>query len=172
MDTSPKTISDAALAYAGTLVWDEAPPVPKTNISLIPYILTGPAKEFLPKSPAEFKHQVGLDAKVAVTSSLNLDLTVNPDFSQVEADQQVTNLDRYELFFPEKRQFFLENGDQINNFGYSDIRPFFSRRIGLGIPIEYGGRLSGKINRNWRMTVMDMQIASKVLLGFHNRTLP
>ena len=161
----PRQFPTAALAYTGTLVWDKPPPVPKTNISLIPYLLTGTAKEFLPKSPGEFKHQIGLDAKVAVTSSLNLDLTVNPDFSQVEADQQVTNLDRYELFFPEKRQFFLENGDQINNFGYSDIRPFFSRRIGLGIPIEYGGRLSGKINRNWRMTVMDMQTAKQDSIG-------
>ncbi|MEO8859813.1 MAG: DUF5916 domain-containing protein [Ginsengibacter sp.] len=161
----PRQFPTAALAYTGTLVWDKAPPVPKTNISLIPYLLTGPTKEFLPNSPREFKHQVGLDAKVAVTSSLNLDLTVNPDFSQVEADQQVTNLDRYELFFPEKRQFFLENGDQINNFGYADIRPLFSRRIGLGIPIEYGGRLSGKINRNWRMTVMDMQTAKQYSIG-------
>jgi len=161
----PRQFPTAALAYTGILVWDEPPPVPKANISLIPYLLTGSSKEFLPKLPGEFRHQIGLDAKVAVTSSLNLDLAVNPDFSQVEADQQVTNLDRYELFFPEKRQFFLENGDQINNFGYPDIRPFFSRRIGLGIPIEFGGRLSGKINRNWRMTVMDMQTAKQDSIG-------
>jgi hypothetical protein len=75
--------------------------------------------------------ELGLDVKVAVTSSLNLDLTLNPDFSQVDVDRQVTNLDRFELFFPERRQFFLENGDMFNNFGYSTIRPFFSRRIGL-----------------------------------------
>jgi Domain of unknown function (DUF5916)/Carbohydrate family 9 binding domain-like len=161
----PRQFPTAALAYTGTLVWDEPPPVPKTNISLTPYLLTGRTKNFFPKSPGEFKHQIGLDAKIAVTSSLNLDLTVNPDFSQVEADQQITNLNRYELFFPEKRQFFLENGDQINNFGYSDIRPFFSRRIGLGIPIEFGGRLSGKINRNWRMTVMDMQTSKQDSIG-------
>ena len=100
----------------------------------------------------------GLDAKVAVTSSLNLDLTVNPDFSQVDVDQQVTNLDRYELFFPEKRQFFLENGDQFTNFGYANIRPFFSRRIGLGgVPIRFGARLSGKLNKDWRIGIMDMQ---------------
>ena len=74
---------------------------------------------------------IGIDGKVALSSALNLDLTVNPDFSQVDVDQQVTNLSRYELFFPEKRQFFLENGDQFTNFGYSTIRPFFSRRIGL-----------------------------------------
>ncbi len=153
----PRQFPTAALAYTGSLIWDKPPPVQKANVSLIPYVLIGPSKGYIPPSAADFKHEVGLDAKIAVTSSLNLDLTVNPDFSQVEADQQVTNLDRYELFFPEKRQFFLENGDQINNFGYADIRPFFSRRIGLGIPIEFGGRLSGKVNRDWRINVMDMQ---------------
>lgn len=161
----PRQFPTAALAYNGSLVWDEPPPVPKINISLIPYLLAGVTKDFIPSSPGIFRHELGIDAKVGITSSLNLDLTVNPDFSQVEADQQVTNLNRYELFFPEKRQFFLENGDQINNFGYADIRPFFSRRIGLGIPIEYGGRLSGKINRNWRMTVMDMQTSKQDPVG-------
>lgn len=161
----PRQFPTASLAYTGTLIWDEPPPVPKANISIIPYLLTGRTKDFFPTTSGVFKHELGLDAKVAVTSSLNLDLTVNPDFSQVEADQEVTNLNRYELFFPEKRQFFLENGDQINNFGYADIRPFFSRRIGLGIPIEFGGRLSGKINRNWRMTVMDMQTSRVDSIG-------
>jgi len=88
---------------------------------------------------------------------LNLDLTVNPDFSQVDVDKQVTDLSRFELFYPEKRQFFLENGDHFTNFGYPSIRPFFSRRIGLGAPIRFGGRLSGKLDRNWRIGVMDMQ---------------
>jgi hypothetical protein len=88
---------------------------------------------------------------------MNLDLTINPDFSQVEVDRQVTNLDRYELFFPERRQFFLENADLFANFGYASIRPFFSRRIGLGVPIHFGTKLSGSLNRNWRIGVMDMQ---------------
>ncbi len=161
----PRQFPTAALAYTGSLVWDKPPSVQKGNVSLIPHLLTGVTKEDIPPSPSDFKHEVGLDAKVAVTSSLNLDLTVNPDFSQVEVDQQVTNLDRYELFFPERRQFFLENGDQINNFGYSDIRPFFSRRIGLGIPINYGGRLSGNLNKEWRMTVMDMETAKQNDIG-------
>ncbi len=88
---------------------------------------------------------VGGDAKVSITSSLNLDLTVNPDFSQIEVDKQVVDLSRFELFYPEKRQFFLENGDQFNNFGYADIRPFFSRRIGLGVPIEFGAQTEWQI---------------------------
>jgi hypothetical protein len=100
---------------------------------------------------------VGLDAKIALTSSLNLDLTVNPDFSQVEVDRQVTNLDRFELFFPERRQFFLENGDLFASFGYATIRPFFSRRIGLNAPIQVGARISGKINKDWRIGAMNMQ---------------
>jgi hypothetical protein len=153
----PRQFPTASLAYTGTLLWDEAPPVQGANISLIPYVLAGTSKGYAPFSPKTDRHEAGLDAKVGITSSLNLDLTVNPDFSQVEVDKQVTNLDRYELFFPERRQFFLENGDQLNNFGYPSIRPFFSRRIGLGVPIEFGGRLSGKLNRNWRITAMDMQ---------------
>ena len=106
------------------------------------------------------KKNLGVDAKVAITSSLNLDMTYNPDFSQVEVDRQVTNLDRFELFFPEKRQFFLENADIFGNVGYANIRPFFSRRIGLNAPIQFGARLSGKIDKNWRIGVMDMQTKS------------
>ena len=86
--------------------------------------------------------------KITFSTALNLDLTVHPDFSQVEVDQQVINLSRYELFFPEKRQFFLENGDLFGNFGYGDLQPFFSRRIGLTAPINAGARLSGKLTKN------------------------
>src|SRR5690606_16053424 len=103
------------------------------------------------------RSEIGVDAKISLTSSLNLDLTVNPDFSQVEVDRQVTNLDRFELFFPERRQFFLENGDLFAGFGYTTIRPFFSRRIGLNAPIKFGARLSGKINKDWRIGAMNMQ---------------
>jgi hypothetical protein len=74
---------------------------------------------------------------------------------------QQTNLNRFELFFPEKRQFFLENADLFANFGYANIRPFFSRRIGLGVPIQYGARLSGKLNKNWRIGMLDVQTAAQ-----------
>jgi hypothetical protein len=153
----PRQFPSASLAYTGTLVWDEPPPTPGTNVSVIPYVLGSSTRDFENGTPAEYKSEAGVDAKIAVTSSLNLDLTVNPDFSQVEVDRQVTNLDRFELFFPERRQFFLENGDLFANFGYPTIRPFFSRRIGLGVPIKYGARLSGKLNKNWRIGAMDMQ---------------
>jgi len=88
---------------------------------------------------------------------MNLDLTYNPDFSQAEVDQQVTNLDRFELFFPEKRQFFLENSDLFSGYGFSSITPFFSRRIGLDAPVLAGARLSGSLDRNWRLGLLDMQ---------------
>jgi len=154
----PRQFPTASLAYTGVLVWDQPPPVTGSNISIIPYGLAGFSKDYNTKSSSKIR-DVGADAKIAITSSLNLDLTVNPDFSQVEVDRQVTNLERFELFFPERRQFFLENGDLFANFGYATIRPFFSRRIGLNVPIQFGTRLSGKINKDWRIGLMDMQTA-------------
>lgn len=152
----PRQFPTSSLAHAGVLVWDEPPPLPGTNFSLIPYILGEIGKD-LGNNTDELK--IGGDLKFSLTSSLNLDLTVNPDFSQVEVDRQVTNLDRFELFFPEKRQFFLENADLFANFGFSTIRPFFSRRIGLGVPIRAGARVSGNLNEKWRLGLMDMQTA-------------
>jgi len=153
----PRQFPTASLAYTGLLIWDQPPPEAGTNVSIIPYVLSGVSKNHEAKTPTKYNNKIGLDAKIGVTSSLNLDLTLNPDFSQVEVDRQVTNLDRFELFFPERRQFFIENGDQFNNFGYSTIRPFFSRRIGLNAPIQFGARLSGKLNKDWRMGFMNMQ---------------
>jgi len=153
----PRQFPSASLAYTGTLVWDEPPPQAGGNVSVIPYVLGGVSKDYEKDTPTEYRREIGADVKIALTSSMNLDLTVNPDFSQVDVDRQVTNLERYELFFPERRQFFLENGDLFANFGYPTIRPFFSRRIGLGVPIKYGARLSGKLNKDWRIGAMDMQ---------------
>jgi hypothetical protein len=65
------------------------------------------------------------------------------------------------LYFPEKRQFFLENSDLFSNYGATNIRPFFSRRIGLDAPVNAGIRLSGKIGQDWRIGVMDMQTGSE-----------
>ena len=153
----PRQFPTASLAYTGILAWDQPPPQVGSNVSIIPYVLGGSSKNYEKDTPTSYKKEIGVDAKIAVTSSLNLDLTINPDFSQVEVDRQVTNLDRFELFFPERRQFFLENGDLFANFGYTTIRPFFSRRIGLGTPIEYGARFSGKLDKNWRIGAMNMQ---------------
>ena len=88
--------------------------------------------------PAKWKWNAGFDTKMILSTSMNLDLTVNPDYSQVEEDRQQTNLDRFELFYPERRQFFLENSDIFANLGNSQAMPFFSRRIGLNVPVHVG----------------------------------
>jgi hypothetical protein len=157
----PRQFPTASLAYSGILVWDAPPPTPRLNVSLIPYVLGGINKNYESGTKTSYRKEIGVDAKISLSSSLNLDLTVNPDFSQVEVDRQLTNLDRFELFFPERRQFFLENGDLFSNIGYPTIRPFFSRRIGLGTPIHYGMRLSGKLNEDWRMGLMNVQSGRK-----------
>ena len=155
----PRQFPTASLAYTGVLIWDAPPPTPHVNVSVIPYVLSGFTRDYERGIKPLFRKNAGVDAKISVTPSLNLDLTVNPDFSQVDVDKQVTNLDRFELFYPERRQFFLENGDLFANIGYSTLRPFFSRRIGLGSPIHYGLRLSGKLNENWRIGLMNVESA-------------
>ncbi len=159
----PRQFPTASLAYTGTLVWDEAPPSPRFNYSLIPYVLGRTVYDS--KEGTTYETKIGGDVKIGLSSSLNLDLTINPDFSQVEVDRQVTNLDRFELFFPERRQFFLENADLFASFGYASIRPFFSRRIGLGVPINAGLRLSGNLDKNWRIGLMDIQTAQEKTTG-------
>jgi hypothetical protein len=157
----PRNFNIATLTFMGTLEWDSLPPPPGPNISLIPYAAGGVNQGFRPPSPQKTTYGLGGDAKVALTPALNLDLTINPDFAQVEVDRQVINLTRFNLFFPERRQFFIENSDLFEAFGFRQIRPFFSRKIGLyqgnTIPIIAGFRLSGKLNRDWRIGVMNMQ---------------
>ena len=151
----PRQFPSITMAYSGILEWDNPPPSQGSNISFIPY-LSGEI-DSPQKGTTNQDLNAGADVKFNLTSSLNLDITLNPDFSQAEVDQQVTNLDRFELFFPEKRQFFLENADLFANFGYENIRPFFSRRIGLNNPILGGIRLSGNIDEKWRVGLLDIQ---------------
>ncbi len=164
----PRNFNVAMLAYTGRLVWDQPPAKAGSNVSLIPYIAGGTFSDY-ENNEGHLTGNGGGDAKIAVSSSLNLDLCINPDFSQVEVDQQVTNLDRFELFFPERRQFFIENSDLFSDFGFRRIRPFFSRRIGLnnGLPVRIlgGGRISGKLNRNWRIGAMNLQTEGGNPLG-------
>jgi hypothetical protein len=170
----PRQFPTSALSYTGSLVWDAPLPAQKNNFSLIPYLRSSVSKEFATNDGTKINQAsvnnsaYGLDAKISLSSSLNLDLTVNPDFSQVEVDRQVTNLSRFELFFPERRQFFLENADLFSNLGFENVRPFFSRRIGLNAAIDFGARMSGRLNKNWRIGLMDMKTsadASKNLLA-------
>ena len=162
----PRHFPTASLSYTGNLVWDEDLPPHQNNFSLIPYFKTNYGKDFANSdgskinSASAIGKEYGMDAKISLSSSLNLDLTINPDFSQVEVDRQVTNLSRFELFFPEKRQFFLENADLFSNLGFANTRPFFSRRIGLNTNIDYGARMSGSIDKKWRIGIMDMKTAN------------
>ncbi len=159
----PRQFPSVSLAYAGALIWNTPPPPQGNNVSLIPYLSNNAVQK--DETATANTTKIGGDLKYNLTSALNLDLTLNPDFSQAEVDQQVTNLDRFELFFPERRQFFLENADLFSNFGYKTIRPFFSRRIGLTIPIIGGARLSGNLDENWRIGVMDIQTQKDEDLG-------
>ena len=152
----PRQFPTASLAYTGVMQFEE--PLPKSTVqfSLIPYLFGSYSNDFEAGTGSGYHKDFGFDAKVGLSSSMNLDLTYNPDFAQVEVDQQVTNIDRFELFFPEKRQFFLENSDLFSGFGFSSTTPFFSRRIGLDAPVLAGARLSGKIGNDWRIGLMNM----------------
>ncbi len=105
--------------------------------------------------------EVGVDVKYGLTSNLNLDLTVNTDFAQVEADDAVVNLSRFSIFQPEKRQFFLERSGLFDFATGGPSRLFYSRRIGLGedgeaVPILAGVRLGGRLGK-WDVGLLDMQ---------------
>ena len=164
----PRNFPTASLSYTGNLIWDQELPSNQNNFSLIPYLKSSYNKDYANSdgskitTPSSLKNEIGMDAKISLSSSLNLDLTVNPDFSQVEVDRQVTNLSRFELFFPERRQFFLENADLFSNLGFANVRPFFSRRIGLNTHIDFGARMSGRIDKNWRIGIMDMKTAENL----------
>ncbi len=128
------------------------------RLTLKPYVLTG-AEEGVNEPPVDtdFAHKVGLDAKVALTPTLVTDLTVNTDFAQVESDQEQVNLTRFPLFYPEKREFFLENAGLFQvgepydvGFGFPETLLFFSRQIGItedGDPVRLlgGARVTGKL---------------------------
>lgn len=169
----PRVFNVASLAYTGSLNWDAPPKKAGSNIQVIPYAIGSANQDFLKDSVIHFGANAGLDAKVAISSSLNLDLTFNPDFAQVEVDRQVTNLTRFNLFFPERRNFFIENSDLFEQFGFRQIRPFFSRNIGLYngnvVPIIGGARLSGRIDENWRIGIMSMQTDRRGDLGLKSQ---
>lgn len=125
------------------------------SLELKPFILGGVQRDFEKNAPYQWKRGIGIDAKYHVTPNITADISWNTDFAQVEADQERTNLTRFELLFPEKRDFFLE-GASIFRFGertWSPVMPasvlFFSRRIGLSedntlIPLLGGVKVTGK----------------------------
>jgi len=170
------------LAYMGDMVFEKPLAGSKSPISIVPYVNVLAGQDFEEDDTfSEFK--VGGDAKFTIGNSLNLDVTLNPDFSQVEVDQQVTNLTRFEVNLPERRQFFIENSDLFADFGNSrDANPFFSRRIGIATDtsdtsiqndIIAGVRLSGKLNNNFRVGLLNMQTSddAKNEIGGNNNTV-
>jgi hypothetical protein len=150
----PRQFGLYRVSQAGTLVGIEAPN--SRSLGLTPYVLGSAARDYeaaaaLGVDPTtDYDREFGADVKVNVTSSLSLDLTYNTDFAQVEVDDQQVNLTRFNLFFPEKRPFFLENAGTFSVGTPQDVELFFSRGIGIGpdgqnVPILGGGRLSGKV---------------------------
>ena len=109
-----------------------------------------------------------LDVQYNISSSLKLDATINPDFSQIDVDQQVTNLTRFSIFFPERRNFFLENADLFSNLGVEGVNPFYSRRIGAESPIQFGVKLSGNVTPKTRIGVLNAQTEGEDGLNSQN----
>ena len=161
----PQNQSIVALAFNQPMIFEK--PLGKNNApwAAIPYINSVAAKDF-DNDKRDNSLKFGGDFKVPIGNGLNLDLTLNPDFSQVEVDDQIINLTRFEVSLPEKRQFFIQNSDLFTNFGDSrEAQPFFSRRIGVAKDrddnniqnrIIGGLRLSGKLNDRLRIGLMNM----------------
>lgn len=153
------------VSEAGTVA-GISPPVQR-NLKLTPYVL-GKAERGGGLDGTETDAEFGFDVKYSLTPSLTLDGTYNTDFAQVEVDEQQVNLDRFSLFFPEKRPFFLENAGLFEVGNAEEVELFFSRRIGLGpggtpIPIEGGARLSGKVGGRTNLGFLHM--ASEAVAG-------
>ncbi len=131
------------------------------NFKITPYALGAAGRDYAAEAEAQTNTDFGVDAKVGITPSLNVDLTWNTDFAQVEVDDQQINLTRFRLFFPEKRPFFLENAGNFSMGRGSSVDLFFSRRIGIGpggtpVPILGGARLSGKAG-DYNLGFLNMQ---------------
>jgi hypothetical protein len=146
------------VSLAATIVGLEIPPGAR-NLEVKPYAISNIRSDLnaIPRVSNDLSAAFGVDAKYGITRNLMADLTVNTDFAQVEADEQQVNLTRFNLFFPEKREFFLENqgtfsfgGSGMGGPGDTPIL-FYSRRIGLNegrvVPIPAGGRLTGRLGR-------------------------
>lgn len=162
----PLQFEGTDLGFTGQLIWDAPPKREKGNYNFSPYVSTAVSRDLEAKEDYKVKPGLGMDAKIGIGTALNLDLTINPDFSQIEIDEQVVNLTRFDVQLPEKRTFFLESADLFGNFGIGPIRPFFSRRIGLDpegrqIPILGGVRLTGNINASTRIGLLNMQTAAR-----------
>ncbi len=163
----PRQFNLNRVSMAGTIAGIEPPTF--RNFKLIPYMLGQLNRVGERPVNGVTLGNIGGDAKYNLTPSLTLDATYNTDFAQVEVDDQQVNLDRFNLFFPEKRPFFLENAGffSVGNPGEVDL--FFSRRIGLSgsgqsIPLYGGGRVSGKVGL-WNVGLLNMQTEQSAGFG-------
>lgn len=150
------------LSEAGALTGLELP-VPR-NLKVTPYVLGAAVSQRHDGRGTRVDPDAGLDVKYGITPSLTFDFTVNTDFAQVEVDEEQVNLDRFNLFFPEKRPFFLENAGLFSVGNPGEVELFFSRRIGIGpegevIPINAGGRLTGKAG-GFNVGLLNMQTSA------------
>jgi hypothetical protein len=158
----PRQFNLNRLSLAGELHGLEVPG--QRNLKLTPYLL-GEAMRSEALDRTTSTGDAGVDLKYSLTPSMTMDLTYNTDFAQVEVDEQQINLDRFSLFFPEKRPFFLENAGLFSVGQPRQVEIFFSRRIGIGeggeqIPIIGGGRLSGQVGNGTNLGFLNMQTAS------------
>ena len=166
----PRQYNLYRVSMAGQLAGIEPPVGFTRNLQITPYVIGEiVTRDHQPDQDPQALGDGGGDLKYSVTSGLTLDATYNTDFAQVEVDDQQINLDRFNLFFPEKRPFFLENAGvfTVNNEGSSgrnrgQTELFFSRRIGISdsgeqIPILGGARLSGKVTDSFTVGFINMQ---------------
>ena len=135
------------------------------NLQFTPYVLGSAERGGSIAAGTVDQQEFGFDFKYSITPSLVLDGTYNTDFAQVEADELQVNLDRFSLFFPEKRPFFLENAGQFSVGNPREVELFFSRRIGVGaggarLPIDGGARLTGKIGNATNIGLLRMRTES------------
>jgi hypothetical protein len=154
------------------------------RIRFRPYVVAGAERFDAVASPrgVERLGEVGIDdLKVAVTSTLTADLAVNPDFAQTEVDAQQVNLTRFSLFFPEKRQFFIEGAESLRmgvgllHFGPPPLELFYSRNIGLSaagtpIPVHVGGKVTGKVS-GFDVGALNVQTGAQGTAGGDNFTV-
>jgi hypothetical protein len=189
----PRSFSFTRMAYAG-LLKNLQPPPPRANIRIQPYLLSSYDKyKNFPSTtnPEQNKFRAGGDLKWAINPNNILDLTFNTDFAQADADRQVNNVTRFSVFFPERRQFFLENASLFGagvspsddaSGGSMRIQPFFSRRIGLDdngnpIPLDAGGRFVHRSSkRNFGALMMrqrknDITPATNFFVGRYSENL-
>ncbi len=144
------------LRFTEKFLVESLPENSNSRFTLTPSVTTNFQKDVVNNSE-QTSFKPSLDLQYNVTSSLKLDATINPDFSQIDVDQQVTNLTRFAVNFPEQRNFFLENADLFSNLGVSGVNPFYSRRIGSNSDIQFGLKLSGNVSQKTRIGVLNVQ---------------